>query len=170
MKRIVICIVGLFIFNRAFSQENDSILLYKEIWKSEVINAVFETITDFDTDSTRFVEAFLVFKLNPKSPSGMHTFLLVANEIIDRSLHNPGRLYTTSFFSTTILPKLGSQKDAYFIQPLLFGRTRAIQERVVEPDFYTIHKLPVLDLADIRGEVKTIFYAEQLNYSYTAGR
>lgn len=170
MKLIVNCVVGLFIFNCAFSQESVSILRPNEIWKSEVINIVFETIIDFDTDSTRFVEAFLVFKLNPNSPSGMNTFLLVANEIIDSSLDKSGRLYTTSFFSTSILPKLGSQKDAYFIQPLLFGRTRDIRERVVEPAFYTMNKLPVLTLADIKVDVKTIIYAEQLNYSYTAGR
>lgn len=152
--------------SNALSQEND---LDRIIWKSEIEKVVFKKITDLDTDTTCFVEAFLIFQVKKITKPDVSIFILFENGSIDSSLNKPGRLYSTSFFTKTIIGKLTSQTESYFVQPLLYGKTRDIGERVIDPDFYVINKLPMLALTKNK-DINTIFFSQQLNYSYTVRR
>ena len=136
------------------------------------MSILFENeITDFDQDSTRFVEVFLVFQIRQNTQSHIYTFLLSQNGILDSSLNKPERLYGTSFFTNIVLQKLSSsQTGAYFIQPLLFGRRRDVSEHVIDPEFYTISNFPTLALTEKNADLKTIIVSKQLDYTYTVGR
>ncbi len=141
------------------------------IWKQEVEKVVFNKITDFDQDSTRFIEVFLVFQIRQNTQPHIHTFLLSQNGILDSSLNKPERLYGTSFFANIVLQKLSSyQTGAYFIQPLLFGRTRDVGEHVIDPEFYTINNLPTLALTEKNADLKTIIVFKQLDCIYSVRR
>ncbi len=165
MKHLIYFIIlFLLLHNNGLSQKRD---LDQTIWKSEVEKVVFNKITDFDQDSTRFIEVFLVFQIRQNAQPVIRTFLLSGSGIIDSSLNKPERLYGTSFFASNVLQKLSSQTSSYFIQPLLFGKTMEIDDHVIDPEFYTIGNLPTLALIENNANLKTIIVSRQLDYIYT---
>ncbi|MEJ8816509.1 hypothetical protein [Lacibacter sp. H407] len=169
MKQLTYFIFLFLLFHKnGVTQKKD---LEYTIWKQEVEKVVFKTITDFDQDSTRFIEVFLVFQVRQNTQPLIHTFLVSQSGILDSSLNKPERLYGTSFFENIVLQKLSSsQTGTYFIQPLLFGRTREIDRHVIDPEFYTITNVPTGAFFEKNADLKTLIVSKQLNYIYTVGR
>lgn len=171
MKKLI-CIASFILLNqtKTFSQNSGIGHVGQIIWKAEIEKVVFGKVMGRDSDSSQFVEAFLVFQVEQNNQQGTHIFLLFENGMTDSLLNKSDQLYKTSFFKEVISPKLASNENTYFIQPLLFGKTKDVNESVIGPIFYTISKLPTLSAIGDYSEIKTVVFSKQLNYIYTAGK
>lgn len=171
MKQLI-CIASFILLNqtRTSSQHTGIGHVDQKIWKTEIEKVVFGKVMDRDSDSLQFVEVFLVFQEKQNSQQGTHIFLLFENGLTDSLLNKSDQLYKTSFFKEVISPKLASKESTYFIQPLLFGKTKFVNESVIDPIFYAISKLPTLSAIGDYSGIKTVFFSKQLNYIYTVGK
>ncbi len=170
MKQLLILIsINVIILFNAKSQDTIKSNSITKKWESEIERIVFRNVMSFDKDSIQFIEAFLVFQISSGNKVEK-SFLIVGSNQID-TLENINRLHSNDFLVSYSNKQVVNKNGIlFFIQPLLFGKSKDIGNLVTDPSFYRMSFIPTFPIFNDRESSKVVFLFNQINYVYRVGR